>query len=176
MFNQRSTRFVIVGFLLCGVSLAVFLLYKTQAKNQSKLSVNIRNKPEAEVFELGRKLYISNCKVCHLENGLGRAPEFPPLDGSEWALGSAERMIAILLHGIDGEIVVNNRRFSGTMPPFKDRLTYAKIAAILTYVRNAWGNEASPITVEQVKNVAQRTKGQTRVWSANELLKFKWDN
>jgi mono/diheme cytochrome c family protein len=177
MSSKKSTKLLLVGvvvavLLFVGVSLNNYLnVSKTQ-----NVVVNA-SMPDADHLALGKKLYVSNCKVCHLEDGSGRFPEFPPLAGSDWALGSAERMIAILLHGLDGKIVVNGKTFSGTMPPFKDRLSYAKIAAILTYVRNAWGNSASSISVEQVKQVAERTKSRKRVWNgAEELLTFDWSS
>ncbi len=175
--RKKSIRLFVVLLVLVALCAVVVLKNFSSFKSQKGESINAFSKPGVEVFELGRRLYISNCKVCHLENGTGRAPEFPPLAGSDWAVGTPERMIAILLHGIDGKIVVNGRTFSGTMPPFKDRLSYAKIAAILTYVRNAWGNQSSPVSVEQVMRVAELTKDRKRVWNgAEELLAMEWES
>jgi mono/diheme cytochrome c family protein len=58
------------------------------------------------------------------------------------------------------------------MPPFASVLSDAQIAAILTYIRGntAWGNNASPVTPEQVRAVRQQTADRDRYWSADELL------
>lgn len=100
----------------------------------------------------GKKLFIANCSVCHMPNGLGVKGSFPPLVGTEWALGDADRMIEIVLKGFEEEIEINGDKYITPMvglPHLKDD----EIADILTYVRSAWGNDASAVSKEEVTAV-----------------------
>ena len=76
----------------------------------------------------------------------------PPLAGSEWVAGPVENLIAIQLRGMIGPIEVKGQLFKPVAPMVP--LSYQtddQIAAVLTYVRNSFGNKASPVTAEQVK-------------------------
>ncbi len=97
----------------------------------------------------GRAVYTANCGACHQANGLGLAGVFPPLAASDWVLKNDARLVQILLHGINGELVVNGVTYNGLMPAFP-QLSDAELAAVLSYIRSDWGNDASPITPEQV--------------------------
>jgi mono/diheme cytochrome c family protein len=69
-------------------------------------------------------------------------------------VGDPKRCIHTVLNGLSGKIKVNGATYDGGMPPWKGTLTNAQIAAVLTYVRNSWGNKASAITEKQVAAVA----------------------
>lgn len=102
-----------------------------------------------EVLKLGRTQYIV-CSACHGQNGEGGGAG-PPLAGSEWVNGPPENLIRIQLRGLRGPITVKGQvhDFPAGMAP----LAYqndAQIAAVLTYVRQSFGNSAPPITPEQV--------------------------
>lgn len=95
----------------------------------------------------GKQVFAGNCAACHQATGKGLPGVFPPLDGSEWVAGS-ERVVAnILLHGINGEITVAGNTFKGSMPSFQ-QLGDAELAAVATYVRSGWSNQAAPIKPE----------------------------
>lgn len=122
---------------------------------------------------LGKKLYVT-CSQCHQVTGQGVAGAFPPLAGSEWVLGSEDRVIRILLHGLNGEVKVKGASFNGVMPAFGPGGGYnysdEKIAAVLTYIRQEWGNTAPAITKEKVAEV--RTKAvadRKNPWTQAEL-------
>ncbi len=98
----------------------------------------------------GRKLFIGNCAACHQVTGLGQPGVYPPLAGSEWVLGAPNRLVTIVLNGLQGPVHVKGLVFNGAMPTWAPVLKDAQLAAILTYVRQEWGNKAGPIAVEGV--------------------------
>ena len=81
--------------------------------------------------------------------GLG----FPPLANSKWVPGNEERLIKIVLKGMMGPMEVNGKKYPGQVPmtPFGGMLKDEEVAAVLTYVRNSFGNNASAIMPEKVK-------------------------
>ena len=82
-------------------------------------------------------------------------------------------MIKIALNGIYGPMEINGKEYPGQVPmtPFQGMLNDDELAAVLTYVRNAFGNKASPISPEKVKAVREATKDKTGFYSPEELLK-----
>jgi mono/diheme cytochrome c family protein len=121
---------------------------------------------------VGKRLYTANCVACHQATGLGVAGQFPPLVGSEWVVGGDwhgdNHLVKIMLHGLQGPIQVKGNTYNGAMPPWK-QLKDDQIAAILTYIRNEWGNSAPPITAEHVAKVRTETEGQTEPWTQAQL-------
>jgi mono/diheme cytochrome c family protein len=109
---------------------------------------------------LGKNLFGSVCVTCHQPTGLGIPGTYPPLAGSEWVNGASARVIRIVLYGLKGEIHVEGHDFNGApMPVIGQGKNSAyhwsdeKVAAVLTYVRQEWGNKAGPITTEEVAAV-----------------------
>jgi mono/diheme cytochrome c family protein len=129
------------------------------------------------LFARGESVYAVVCSACHQPSGLGSGPN-PPLAGSEWVTGSSGRLIRIPLHGLTGPIEVSGQTYNasmpgfGNMPPLDDD---ENMAAVLTYIRQSWGNQASAITPEQVSAVRAETAGRTAPWTAGELLNLPED-
>lgn len=124
----------------------------------------------------GKQIYTTTCQACHQATGLGLAGAFPPLAESEWVTASAERMAAIILHGLQGEITVNGVKYQSVMPPFKDQLNSDDIAAVATYVRNSFGNKADKVTAGIVEKVKERTQSRTTPWDGEVELKAQnWE-
>jgi mono/diheme cytochrome c family protein len=92
----------------------------------------------------GMQLFAANCAACHQAGGTGVAGVFPPLDGSEWVTGQPRVLANILLHGVEGELVVKGASYQGAMPGF-GRLGDAELAALANYVRASWSNQAAPV-------------------------------
>lgn len=134
--------------------------------------------PEQKVLKLGAQVYV-NCAACHLDDGAGDpGKNIPPLAGSDWvkAEGSA-RLIRIVLNGASGPIKVNGQVWQGNqMNPWRKTadnpagLSEEQIAAVLSYVRNSWGNKGSFVTVDEVKAVSEATKTRVDPWTEAELL------
>src|SRR5690625_2056568 len=129
---------------------------------------------DRELYIRGHELYIQDgyCGTCHQPDGGGLAAAgFPPLDGTKWGTGSPERLIKLTLHGLSGPIEVKGESYPGAVPmtPFGGLLDDEEIAAVLTYVRNSFGNEASVVTAEQVSRVREAVK-QRDFYTPEELL------
>lgn len=128
-----------------------------------------------EVFLTGKAIYAREgyCITCHQQDGKGLAASgFPPLSGSDWVTGNEERLIKAVLKGMVGPIEVNGKKYPGQVPmtPFDGLLNDTEIAAVLTYVRNSFGNKAPAITPEKVKSVREAIKDKVGFYSPEELL------
>ena len=122
----------------------------------------------------GEAVYGQVCIACHQSTGLGAPGQYPPLAGSDWVQGPATRLIRIPIHGLQGPITVKGQPWNAAMPAFGGAPPLdndENLAAVLTYVRQAWGNKAPAITAEQVKSVRAETASRTTQWTADELLK-----
>ncbi len=127
-------------------------------------------------FAKGKKIYETEgyCITCHQEAGTGlQNAGYPTLVNQEWVLGSEERLIKLVLHGLYGPMDVMGNHYEGQVPmmAFKGLLKDDEIAAVLTYVRNAFGNKASVIYPEKVKEVREDTKDRNSFYTPEELLK-----
>lgn len=120
---------------------------------------------------IGQRTYTMACLPCHQADGNGVPGQFPPLAGSEWVVNdSPGRIVRIIINGLQGPITVAGQQYNNSMPPWGDTLTDEQIAAVVTYIRNQWGNEASPVTVEQVAALRAQVGGRQTPWTAQELL------
>jgi mono/diheme cytochrome c family protein len=130
---------------------------------------------EVDMVALGRATYAQVCVSCHQPNGQGLAPVFPPLAGSEWVTGSEERLIAIMLHGVQGPIKVKGTEYNNVMPAVGPgssfNLNAQKIAAVATFIRQEWGNQAGPVATAKVDEVRGKHGGRA-AWTAAELEKL----
>jgi mono/diheme cytochrome c family protein len=125
-------------------------------------------------IERGAEVYQTVCGLCHQPTGFGVPNVAPPLLESEWAMGEPERLIRIALQGLYGEIEVNGETWNLAMPGqgANPTLDDAKLADVLSYVRNAWGNEASVISTAQVAAVREQTKTRRLPWTADTLMQI----
>ncbi len=92
----------------------------------------LKPQPAADLLKAGEPLYIKNCAMCHQPNGQGLPPTFPALQGSHIVTGPAVGQINMVLKGVPGT----------AMQAFGDQLDARTLAAIISYTRNAWGNDA----------------------------------
>jgi len=79
------------------------------------------------------------------------ADRYPPLAGSEWVAKPPEVGARIVLFGLHGPIQVKGKTYDNEMPALGSQLTDEEIAAVLTYVRSSFGNQAGPVSVDVVK-------------------------
>ncbi|MCF2443027.1 HEAT repeat domain-containing protein [Dyadobacter sp. CY345] len=131
---------------------------------------------ELELFNTGKGIYAKEgyCTTCHQPDGKGlTASGFPPLTANKWVLGSEDRLIKLALKGLLGPIEVSGKKYPGQVPmtPFGGLLNDEEMAAVLTYVRNSFGNQGSAILPERVKKVRAATESKQDFYSPDQLLK-----
>ncbi|WP_296953193.1 cytochrome c [uncultured Massilia sp.] len=106
--------------------------------------------PPQDTLKVGKTLYETHCADCHGADGRGAGLAYPPLAGNR-ALTMAEPVnaIRIVLNGGFPPATAGNPRPYG-MPPYSPVLNDAEVAAVVTWVRNSWGNAAGTVTPAQV--------------------------
>lgn len=131
-----------------------------------------------QILAKGKQAY-QTCVACHQTNGLGVPGAFPPLAGSEWVTGKEERLIRVLLHGLNGPIQVKGNTYNGAMPAFGKvpgggyNWNSEKISQVLSYIRHEWGNNAEFITKEKVDEILKADSGRAKPWTQDELKAFE---
>ena len=127
-----------------------------------------------DMYLLGKDIYQREgfCATCHQADGKGLfSSGYPPLANTDWVNGDEERLIKLTLHGLYGPMEVNGKEYPGTVPmtPFGGMLNNDEVAAVLTYVRNAFGNSSDPISPVTVSTVRLATESQEGFYKAAEL-------
>jgi mono/diheme cytochrome c family protein len=106
-----------------------------------------------EVMETGRKVYVAQCAVCHGAEGRGQTPAYPPLAANQSiTMASPVNPIRMVLNGGYPPGTKKNPRPHG-MPPFSHLLNDDEVAAVVTYIRVAWGNSGTPVTAAQANDL-----------------------
>lgn len=134
------------------------------------LCVSVHAANIKEIIAQGEKLYHGpgGCVACHQKNGEGLEGMIPPLKNSDWVKGDKKRLISLCINGLEGAIRVNGKIYKNVMPPqvqFDDE----QLAAILTFIRQSWGNKEAPVDVKDIEEVRSSTKNDNR--AASDLLK-----
>lgn len=113
--------------------------------------VSEENQIDTAVMALGKEKFMF-CFACHGMNGEGVANLGPPLAASEWVVGPVENLARIQFRGLTGPIEVAGKtyEFQAPMMPLGAAMNDEEIAAVLTYVRNSFGNKAPAVTAEMV--------------------------
>jgi len=130
---------------------------------------------DLELFTKGKGIYDREgfCVTCHQADGRGIAASgSPSLVGTQWVIGSEERLVKLTLKGLHGPMEVLGKRYSGEVPmtPFEGLLNDEEVAAVLTFVRNSFGNKAPPISPEKVKAVRKAIENKEGFYSPAQLL------
>jgi mono/diheme cytochrome c family protein len=105
----------------------------------------------------GRRIYAAQCASCHGEQGRGKLPHYPPLAANQSiTMTSAVNPIRMVLNGGYPPGTRRNPMPYG-MPPFAQSLSDGDVAAVVTYIRTAWGNRAAPVGVREVNELRSAT-------------------
>ncbi|WP_177181244.1 DUF7133 domain-containing protein [Parapedobacter koreensis] len=141
---------------------------QTENHNQAQL---------AKQYPAGIALFRNACQPCHGEDGRGVSPIAPPLAGSEWVKGDKERLMALVLYGLTGPVDVAGHTYrtpevSGEMPGIahNSAIDDAELAQLLSYIRNAWGNNTGDELVgEDLGGVRAKFGDRTEPFTQDEL-------
>jgi len=120
-----------------------------------------------ELMQLGESTYTAYCAACHQPTGLGLPPAFPALKGSPVATtGSIEEHIKIVFNGKAGT----------GMQGYGKQLSLKELAAVVTYERNAWGNDTGDLVqASDVKSAAEGSSAESTVQAASVAIEAKAD-
>lgn len=120
----------------------------------------------------GEAVYNATCFACHKADGQGLSGQAPPLVDSDWVNGPAEHLVKIVLNGVHGPIEVNGQEWNLAMPGLGNSpiLNDGRTAALLTFIRRAWGNYGDAVDAELVSSIRGQTSGRATPWAVEELL------
>ncbi|MFM9268862.1 cytochrome c oxidase subunit II [Halomonas elongata] len=120
-----------------------WLAERKEAAAQEALGVD-REWELGELMERGEQVYGNICASCHQPDGSGSPPAFPALAGNQKILDDPDYHIDTVVNGVSGS----------AMPAFRSTLNPVELAAVITYERNAWGNETGDTV--QPADIAER--------------------
>lgn len=119
----------------------------------------------------GKQLFANYCSACHQVDGSGTKDGPPPLADSPWIKGPKHHIIRIVLDGLHGPIIVNQKLYNLEMPSFGAILSNSQVASILTHARQTFvDGQNEPITAQDVAKYRSKSPGREGYWTAPELL------
>ncbi len=121
----------------------------------------------------GQKQYAA-CASCHQTSGAGGGG-FPPLAGSEWVTGNTEQLAMIIHNGVGGPIEVAGNSYSGNMGAIGANFGPKELAAVMTFIRTSWGNNASLVTPQMAEEALKISKARGGSPTTAEELKKNHD-
>lgn len=143
--------------------LDILLVQTIRNKQQGKMnSIFVEVKAPLDARTNGFELFRTTCAPCHGTDGDGVEHVGPPLKGSEYVAGSANRLAMIILNGLEGPIHVNGQlyKFNGTMPNFGNNFDDNQISDIIKYLHNAYVTRpVKPIKAEEIKTLRNKKSG-----------------
>jgi mono/diheme cytochrome c family protein len=102
----------------------------------------------------GKRVYDTVCGICHGIDGMGKPGQAPALASSEWVNTKGFHRLALIpLAGLNGPMQVGGKDWSMAMAPMGAALSDTDLAAVLTYIRNSWGNQAGAVTAADIKPI-----------------------
>ena len=153
------------------------------------------SKEDKKLYDKGKEVYFREalCVTCHQADGLGAdMPKeagkalrgaYPPLGrstgyaASGWLEGDADRAIKLVLNGMMGKMTLNGKEYGDyatgqpVMTPLGQMLNDEEVAAVLTYVRQSFGNNLPAVKAAQVKKIRAANTSRTAPYTPEELLK-----
>ena len=138
-------------------AMAVYLKRLAQPRPPAAATSNMPGFEGSLLVALGKTVYDNHCAVCHGPQGLGKPPNFPPLAGNQSIqMESAVNPIRMVLNGGYPPGTSGNPMPYG-MPPFAQSLSDDEVAAVVTYIRTAWGNRGTPVSAGEANELALRS-------------------
>jgi len=174
MTTLRNTTTLLCGILFLSVTACGGAKDRPEAPATGSVTDTTLVAPTTTVASAGETEY-QRCLVCHQATGAGIPGAFPPLAGSEYVNGPADRMVAIIVHGLQGPITVAGTTYNSMMMPYGTgvAMTDDQVASVATYVRASFGNTGSVVTAADVARVREKTKSRATPWTVAELESIK---
>jgi mono/diheme cytochrome c family protein len=139
----------------------------------AKAKDDINTKAATEKYPKGALIYDSTCSTCHGKDGYGLDGLAPQLNRSDWVNGEKDKVIATVLFGLTGPIIVNGTtpRVSGDMPGIGQNPEFSNqdIAQIISFIRNSWGNQATEVSEEEVIKIRNKFKNRDKPFTMSEI-------
>lgn len=156
-----------------GTALVVFLpllLFGRAGDGRADDAATPSGLPDSAFFQAGAASFNLYCAGCHQPHGQGVPGAFPPLAGSPWLADPVDRALKIVLGGLQGPLSIGGQNYYAAMPPQGPLLDDLQIAQVLTYARNAWGNNGAPVEPADVARLRREHVGRSEFWTTDEIL------
>ena len=153
--NASLASAVVLTMVLAMIGVAGVLYWAL--KKPDPLQASATNTAMAPA-KRGQLLYLY-CVGCHKDDGKGQWGLYPPLAGSGYVIGDPERLVRIMLEGVEGPINVGGHMYNQPMPGWP-HLSDQDVALLGSFIRQNWGNESEAISEAFVTEVRQRTVGR----------------
>ena len=124
----------------------------------------------AAAMARGKGLYEAVCGICHGSDGAGKPGQAPALAASEWVTTKGfNRLARIPLAGVNGPMQVAGKDWNLAMAAMGAALSDDNLAAVLTYIRTSWGNNASAVTGDDIKKIRAEVGKSPQIYTAEQL-------
>ena len=134
-------------------AMAVYLKGIAELSPQPPPSSTLPRSEGSLLISLGKTVYEARCATCHGSLGEGKPPHWPPLAGNQSIqMESAVNAIRMVLNGGYPPATEENPRPYG-MPPFAGLLSDNEVAAVVSYIRTAWGNRGTPVSARDANEL-----------------------
>jgi len=124
---------------------------------------------EFDLIAEGQRIYTRVCQACHQANGEGISGVFPTLAGAEWVVDKPDYTVLSILNGLRGELIRERATYDGVMPQFGSQLDDQDIAAVVSYIRTSFGNDAGEIQPERVTQIRELTADKSGAYTAETI-------
>ena len=134
-------------------AMAVYLKSLDQGSPPRAATTTANRAENSLLLTLGKSIYETHCATCHSANGRGQPPDYPPLaQNQSIEMPSAVNAIRMVLNGGYPPGTAGNPRPYG-MPPFAQTLSDDEVAAVVSYIRTAWGNRGAAVTAAEANGL-----------------------
>lgn len=138
-----------------------------------KAKDDVNTKKAEQNFPKGAAIFKASCMTCHGKDGYGIESLAPTLNNSDWVLGNNDKLIATVLFGLTGPIVVNGEipEVTGDMPGIGQNAEFSDedIAETISFIRNAWSNNASKVSASDIKKIRDQFVDRRGAFTMSEI-------